>query len=120
MNQWTCREQGSRSGICSSGERGGLESSKTIEVCGVGPRSRPKQTTSRDVSVFVVMVRVFLRASLARHSENERRNDPGWWENANSQPWSYRRIPFETNSGARVQLSIKTPPWSPLLAIPFN
>jgi hypothetical protein len=85
------------------------------------PWSRPGQnkTTNRDVSVFVVMVRAFLRASLARHNENERWNDPGWWEN-HSQPRSHRRIPFETNSEGRVQRGIKTPPWSPLLTIPFN
>jgi hypothetical protein len=79
------------------------------------PWSRPGQnkTTNRDVSMFVVMVRAFLRASLARHNENERRNDPGWWEN-HSQPRSHRRIPFETNSEGRVQWSIKTPPWSSL------
>jgi hypothetical protein len=51
------------------------------------PWSRPNEagqnkTANRDVSVFVVMVRAFLRASLARHKEKERQNDPGWWENA--------------------------------------
>jgi hypothetical protein len=44
------------------------------------------KTTNRDVSVFVVMVKAFLRASLARHDESVRLNGQGWWGGAYSQP----------------------------------